>query len=177
MSNIYASRRSQRPTCAHRSQKIEMRHRISLRKLGRNSKERMTLFKNLVSNLVKHERIVTTLPKGKELRRISDKVVTLGKKDTPYAHQEVKWWMREPPLIDKVFKVLKYRYEERPGGYTRVLRIPNREGDKAPMAVVELVDNPLPPLRPSKEEYLRQKKALSKNKKDNDKKVVVSVTK
>ena len=67
-----------------------------------------------------------------------------------------------------MFNVLKKRYAERPGGYTRVLRIPNRKGDNAPLSVVELVDNPLPPLRPSKEEWLRQKKALSKNNKDND---------
>jgi large subunit ribosomal protein L17 len=124
-----------------------MRHGWKFRKLGRDTVHRKALLKNLATALIKHERIVTTLAKAKELRCIGDKMITLGKRNTPGSRAEAERWMREHSLVPKLFGDLRQRYQSRLGGYTRLLRIPNRAGDNAKMAVIELVDNPLPPLR------------------------------
>lgn len=108
---------------------------------------RRALLKNLATALIKHERIVTTLAKAKELRRVGDWMVTLGKRNTEESKAEAERWMMEHSLVPKLFGILRERYAVRSGGYTRLLRIPNRVGDNAKMAVIELVDNPLPPLR------------------------------
>ncbi|XP_064397584.1 large ribosomal subunit protein bL17-like [Halichondria panicea] len=129
-----------------------MRHRFGWSRLGRDSKHRRDLLKNMAMSLIKHERIMTTLPKAKELRRTGDMMITLGKKGSPHAKREAWNWMREDGvLVAKLFGPLRDRYMSRPGGYTRVLKAPNRKGDNAPMAVVELVGNRFPPLRPERE--------------------------
>lgn len=118
-----------------------------MRKLGRDSVHRRALLKNLATALIKHERIITTLAKAKELRRVGDKMITLGKKDTAGTRVEAERWMKEHSLVEKLFGELRQRYARRAGGYTRLLHIPNRTGDNAKMAVIELVDNSLPALR------------------------------
>lgn len=127
-----------------------MRHGVSFRKLGRDRLHRSSLLKNLATALIKHERIVTTLAKGKELRRVGDRMITLGKKGDSNARHKATTWMKEPLLVSKLFGSLKDRYLTRNGGYARLLRIPNRKGDNSPMAVVELVDNDLPHLLKNK---------------------------
>ena len=117
-----------------------MRHRTSGRKLNRTSSHRKAMFANMASALIKHEQITTTLPKAKELRRIADKLVSLGKRGDLHARRQALAQIKDRGLVDKLFKVLAERYRARAGGYTRVLRAGFRYGDSAPMAVIELVD-------------------------------------
>ena len=117
-----------------------MRHGNKLRKLNRTASHRKAMFANMASALVKHEQIVTTLPKAKELRRIVDKLITLGKRGDLHARRQAISRMRDKDQAAKLFEVLGPRYKERNGGYTRVLKAGFRYGDSAPMAVIELVD-------------------------------------
>ena len=117
-----------------------MRHRSSGRKLNRKSKHRQMLFRNLSQALIKHEQIVTTLPKAKDLRPVIEKLITLGKKGGLHARRQAFAQLRDEEMVTKLFDVLSARYSERAGGYTRVLRAGFRYGDAAPMAVIEFVD-------------------------------------
>ncbi len=117
-----------------------MRHRMSGRKLNRTKSHRRALFANLAVSLITHEQIKTTLPKAKDLRRVADKMVTLGKKGTVAARRQAMGYLRSEDAVKKLFDTLAGRYEERPGGYTRVLKAGFRYGDAAPMAVIEFVD-------------------------------------
>lgn len=117
-----------------------MRHGNKLRKLNRTASHRKAMFANMAAALVKHEQIVTTLPKAKELRRIVDKLITLGKRGDLHARRQAISRMRDKDQAAKLFEVLGPRYKERNGGYTRVLKAGFRYGDSAPMAVIELVD-------------------------------------
>jgi len=117
-----------------------MRHRLSGRKLNRTSAHRKAMFANMAVSLLKHEQIVTTVPKAKELRRIADRMITLGKRGNLHARRQAASFLRDDVIVRKVFDTLAERYKERPGGYTRVLRAGFRYGDSAPMAVIELVD-------------------------------------
>ena len=117
-----------------------MRHRKSGRQLNRNSSHRQAMFKNMAGSLVKHEVIKTTLPKAKELKPIVDKLITLGKKGSLHDRRRAFAMLRDDSTTVKLFETLGPRYEERSGGYTRVLKAGFRYGDSAPMAVIELVD-------------------------------------
>lgn len=117
-----------------------MRHRKAGRKLNRTSTHRSALFANMASALIKHEQIVTTLPKAKELRRVVDQLITLGKRGDLHARRQAFARIRDEEMVAKLFATLGPRYAERPGGYTRVLKAGYRFGDSAPMAVIELVD-------------------------------------
>ena len=117
-----------------------MRHRSAGRKLNRSSKHRQMLFRNLSQALIKHEQIVTTLPKAKELRPVIEKLITLGKKGGLHARRQAFAKLRDEKMVIKLFDVLSVRYSERQGGYTRVLKAGFRYGDAAPMAVIEFVD-------------------------------------
>jgi len=117
-----------------------MRHRKSGRKLNRTSSHRNAMFANMAASLIKHEQIVTTLPKAKELRSIVDKIITLGKRGDLHARRQAISKVRDVDMVKKLFDVLGPRYQERNGGYTRVLKAGFRYGDNAPMAVIELVD-------------------------------------
>ena len=117
-----------------------MRHRSAGRKLNRTSKHRQMLFRNLSQALIKHEQIVTTLPKAKELRPVVEKLVTLGKRGGLHARRQAFAQLRDDKIVTKLFDVLAERYTERAGGYTRVLKAGFRYGDSAPMAVIEFVD-------------------------------------
>lgn len=117
-----------------------MFHRKNQRRLNRTSSHRKALFANMMQALIKHEQIVTTLPKAKELRRVMDGIITFGKKGGLANRRLAIADVRDPVMVAKVFDVLAPRYAERQGGYTRVLKAGFRHGDAAPMAVIELVD-------------------------------------
>lgn len=117
-----------------------MRHRMSGRKLNRTSSHRKAMFSNMVASLLRHEQIKTTLPKAKELRGLTDKMITLGKRGDLHARRQAHAFLRDDEVVAKLFDGLADRYKERPGGYTRVLKAGFRYGDAAPMAMIELVD-------------------------------------
>ena len=117
-----------------------MRHRMSGRKFNRTSSHRKAMFANMAAALIKHEQITTTLPKAKDLRRVVDRLITLGKRGDLHARRQALSVLRDPKMAAKLFDVLAERYKERPGGYTRVLKAGFRYGDMAPIAVIELVD-------------------------------------
>jgi len=123
-----------------------MRHRIKHRKLNRTTSHRKAMLANMAASLVKHEQIVTTLPKAKELRPYVEKLITMGKQAAANPDRYVAKRrqaiskMRDTTQVKKIFDVLAERYEDRPGGYVRVLKAGFRYGDSAPMAIIELVD-------------------------------------
>jgi large subunit ribosomal protein L17 len=117
-----------------------MRHGIAHRKLGRTSAHRTALFANMAASLIKHEQIVTTLPKAKELRPFVEKLVTLAKRGDLHARRIAISRVRDVEQVGKLFETLGKRYAKRPGGYIRVLKAGYRYGDNAPMAVIEFVD-------------------------------------
>ena len=117
-----------------------MRHRVSGRKLNRTPSHRKSLFSNMATALLKHEQITTTLPKAKELRRVADKMITLGKRGNLHSRRRAFAFLRDDQVVSKLFGALAERYKERGGGYTRVLKAGFRYGDSAPMAVIELVE-------------------------------------
>ena len=119
-----------------------MRHRKTGRKLNRNSSHRKALFSNMVNSLIKHEIIKTTLPKAKELRGFAEPLITLAKSDSVAKRRLAFARLRDKDSVAKLFAELGPRYQERPGGYLRVLKCGFRTGDTAPMAYVELVDRP-----------------------------------
>jgi large subunit ribosomal protein L17 len=117
-----------------------MRHRKAGRKLNRTSPHRKAMFANMAAALIKHEQIVTTLPKAKELRPVVEKLITLGKRGDLHARRQAISRIGDAAMVAKLFETLGPRYKERDGGYTRVLKAGFRYGDSAPMAVIELVD-------------------------------------
>lgn len=117
-----------------------MRHGLKQRKLNRTSQHRVAMFANMAAALIKHEQIVTTLPKAKELKPIVDKLITLGKKGGLANRRLAIARLRDETQVKKLFDTLGPRYESRNGGYTRVLKAGFRYGDNAPLAVIELVD-------------------------------------
>lgn len=119
-----------------------MRHRHSGRKLNRNSTSRKAMFKNMAASLMRYELIKTTLPKAKELRRVAEPLITMAKEDSVSRRRLAFARLRDREVVTKLFNELGPRYKERPGGYLRILKCGFRSGDKAPMAIVELVDRP-----------------------------------
>jgi len=116
-----------------------MRHNIAGRKLGRASAHRRALYRNLVTDLLKHEKIVTTEPKAKEVRGLAEKMITLGKKSGLHSYRQALSYILDKKVADKLFADLAPRYSERPGGYTRMVKLEPRLGDGAPMVQLELV--------------------------------------
>jgi large subunit ribosomal protein L17 len=117
-----------------------MRHAKTHRKFNRRSDHRRAMLANLAASLIKHEQIVTTLPKAKDLRPIVEKLVTLGKRGGLHARRQAIAQMRDIAMVKKLFEVIGPRYKGRNGGYTRVLKAGYRHGDSAPVAVIEFVD-------------------------------------
>jgi large subunit ribosomal protein L17 len=117
-----------------------MRHGTSGRKFNRTSTHRKAMFANMAVALIKHEQITTTLPKAKDLRRVVDRLITLGKRGDLHARRQAHAVLRDRKITAKLFAELAERYKERAGGYTRVLKAGFRHGDMAPMGVIELVD-------------------------------------
>ena len=116
-----------------------MRHRVAGRHLGRPTDQRLALYRGLVRDLLLHERIQTTVAKAKEMRGMVDRVITYGKKGTLHHRRLALAYLPDKDVVAKVFSELAPRYAERPGGYTRVLKLAQRPGDGAPMAIMELV--------------------------------------
>jgi large subunit ribosomal protein L17 len=121
-----------------------MRHKLSGRQLSRNSPHRHALMRNMAGSLLRHETIHTTLPKAKELRRVVEPLITLGKRDSEANRRLAFARLRDGEVVSKLFADLGPRFRTRPGGYTRILRMVPRAGDNAPMALMQLVDRPAP---------------------------------
>ncbi len=117
-----------------------MRHASGYRKLNRTHTHRKAMFSNMTASLIVHEQIKTTLPKARELRRFIDRMISLGKKGTLHDRRRAFAFLRDDAAVTKLFSTLAERYQDRPGGYSRVLKAGFRYGDSAPMAVIELVD-------------------------------------
>ena len=125
-----------------------MRHRHGLRKLNRTSAHREAMLRNMCNSLLRHELIKTTLPKAKELRRVVEPLITLGKKPSLANRRLAFDRLRDREMVVKIFNELGPRYAARPGGYLRILKFGFRDGDNAPMALVELMDRPEPVAAP-----------------------------
>ena len=117
-----------------------MKHNISHRKLNRTSSHRKALLMNLSNALLKHEQITTTLPKAKELRPFVEKIISLGKKGDLHSRRKANSLLKDEKNIKRIFEVFSKRYQDRNGGFTRIIKLGNRHGDNAPTAVIELVD-------------------------------------
>ncbi len=144
-----------------------MRHRIAGRRLGRTSEHRLALMRNMSTSLFDKERIQTTLQKAKELRSFAEKLITLSKKESLHARRLVLRDVHDKAVVSKLFDTLSARYSQRPGGYTRIIKLGPRRGDNAEMAIIELVDAEIggaPEPAPAKD----KKAAGSKKKKAGD---------
>ncbi len=117
-----------------------MRHKKAGRRLGRTTPHRKAMMRNMVTSLLEHERIVTTTPKAKELRKLADQMITLAKRGDLHARRQALAVIRDKRVVDKLFSQLRDEYMDRNGGYTRILRTGNRNGDAAAMAIIELVN-------------------------------------
>ena len=120
-----------------------MRHRLGLRKLNRTSSHRLAMLRNMTVSLLRHEAIKTTLPKAKELRRVAEPILTLGKNPSLANRRLAFARLRDREMVTKLFDELGPRYATRNGGYSRILKFGFRKGDNAPMALIELVDRPM----------------------------------
>jgi large subunit ribosomal protein L17 len=136
-----------------------MRHQLSGRQLSRNSAHRHALMRNMAASLLRHETIRTTLPKAKELRRVVEPLITLAKSDSQTSRRRAFDQLRDDAVVEKLFVELGPRYQTRPGGYTRILRMLPRPGDAAPMALMQLVDQPEKAAAPPGEEPAAKAKA------------------
>lgn len=119
-----------------------MEHKVGNRKLQRTTAHRLAMLKNMVTSLIEHERITTTVPKAKEARKMAEKVITLGKKGGLHNVRLAQRYVKDRVLLEKLFGELKTRYANRAGGYTRLMRAGFRRGDAADIAILELVDRP-----------------------------------
>lgn len=117
-----------------------MRHQVRKKSLGRTTSHRLAMFRNMVTSLIEYESITTTLPKAKQLRTYIDKMVTLGKKNTLHAKRQALSFLRGRQSVDKLFNEIAPRYGNRPGGYSRIFKVGYRNGDNAPLAIIELID-------------------------------------
>ena len=117
-----------------------MRHGKAHRKFNRTDEHRKAMFENMAASLIKHEQIITTLPKAKDLRPIVEKLVTLGKRGDLHSRRQAIAVLQDETIVTKLFDVLASRYKTRQGGYTRVLKAGFRHGDNAPMAIIEFID-------------------------------------
>ena len=150
-----------------------MRHNLGYRKLNKTTEHRKALFKNMLNSLIKYEQIITTLPKAKELKPQIDKVITLGKKKQLSNKKKLFSKLQDKNSVIKVFDILSKRYENRKGGYSRVLKAGFRTGDDAPMAVIELVDRNVEAKKLDKP----KKKTDKSSEKTNDKKITEPIKK
>ena len=135
-----------------------MRHKFGYKKLNRTSEHRKALIKNMLNSLIKYEQITTTLPKAKVLRPQADKIITLGKKDNLQNTKTLFSKLQDSKSTNKVKKTLSKRYQNRKGGYTRIIKAGFRYGDNAPMAIIEFVDRDLEAKRVDKKKKDREKK-------------------
>jgi large subunit ribosomal protein L17 len=137
-----------------------MKHRIAGRRLDRTTEHRTAMFRNMVTSLLRHEKIVTTTPKAKELKRIADKVITQAKRGTPHARRLVNRDIKDVEVLVKLFGPVADRFKARPGGYTRIIKVGRRAGDNAEMSVIELVEKT--PAEPAGDEKATKSKKAEK---------------
>ncbi len=136
-----------------------MRHRVAGKKLGRKTAHRLMMFRNMVTSLLDKERIRTTLPRAKAVRPIVERMITLGKRETLHARRQALAFIKDPAVVSKLFKTLAPRFAQRPGGYTRIIRLGFRDGDGAQMAILELIGSEF---KPAKSEGSKKGKKGSK---------------
>jgi large subunit ribosomal protein L17 len=136
-----------------------MRHRNAGRKLGRKTPHRIMMFRNLVTSLLDKERVRTTLPRAKEARPIAERMITLGKRESLHARRQALAFVKDPEVVSKLFKTLAPRFAERPGGYTRIIRLGFRQGDGAQMAILELIGSGYKARKPAEKKGKKAKKA------------------
>lgn len=117
-----------------------MRHNKTGRRLGRKPDHRQHMMRNMVTSFFEHEKITTTVTRAKELRKLVDKMITLGKRGDLHARRQALQVIRDQKIVAKLFEMIAPRYSDRPGGYTRIIRLENRQGDNAPMVIFELVE-------------------------------------
>jgi large subunit ribosomal protein L17 len=139
-----------------------MRHQLSGRQLSRNSSHRHALMRNLAAALLRYETIRTTVPKAKELRRVVEPIITLGKKDSQHARARAFSILRDRALVEKLFTDVGPRFASRAGGYTRILKMEDRPGDSAPMALMQLVDGAVKAEAPAEDAAPKKKRAAKK---------------
>lgn len=126
-----------------------MRHNKSGRRLGRKPDHRQHMMKNMVTSFFEHEKITTTVTRAKELRKLVDKMITLGKRGDLHARRQALQVIQDQKVVAKLFDMIAPRYAERPGGYTRIIKLENRQGDNAPMSIIELVEEGFEPKQKS----------------------------
>ena len=122
-----------------------MRHNSAGRRLGRKTSHRVAMFRNMVTSLLNHEKITTTDAKAKEIRSVAEKMITLGKRGDLHAMRQAAAYIREKSVVTKLFATIAPRYKERSGGYTRIIKLGTRQGDTAPLSLIELVEEGLEP--------------------------------
>ena len=143
-----------------------MRHRNTNRKLSRNTSHRRALLRNLVTSLLDHERLMTTLPKAKELRPLAEKMITLGKHDNLHARRQVQAYVLKEATAKKVFDTIAPRFTDRKGGYSRIIKLGNRKGDGADLAIIELIGSELEVKKAERAEKAKGKQAKEEKKKE-----------
>ena len=144
-----------------------MRHRNAGRKLSRNTSHRRALLRNLVTSLLEHGRLMTTLPKAKEVRPLAEKMITLGKLDSLHARRQVHSYLLKDATAKKVFDTIAPTFADRKGGYSRIIRLGNRKGDGADLAIIELLGSDLEAKK--KERAAKEQEKQSKKPKNDDK--------
>ena len=135
-----------------------MRHRVAGRKLGRKTAHRLSMFRNMVTSLLDKERIHTTLPKAKAVRPLAERMITLGKRESLHARRRAASYIRDPQVVSKLFDTLAPRFADRPGGYTRIIRLGFRDGDGAHMAILELLGSEFKPAKAEEDKGKRARK-------------------
>ena len=133
-----------------------MRHRVAGKKLGRTTAHRMMMFRNMVTSLLDKERIQTTLERAKAVRPIAERMITLGKRETLHARRQALAFVKDPAIVSKLFDTIAPRFSDRPGGYTRIIRLGYRDGDGAKKAIIELIGSEY---KPAKKETKGKKKS------------------
>lgn len=145
-----------------------MRHRNANRKLSRNTSHRRALLRNLVTSFLEHGRLMTTLPKAKEIRPLAEKMITLGKRDNLHARRQVHAYLLSDSTAKKVFDTVAPKFADRKGGYSRIIKLGNRKGDGADLAIIELLGSELEVKKAERAAKAQEKEA--KKEKDKDKK-------
>ena len=134
-----------------------MRHRNGHRKLSRNTSHRRALLRNLVTDLLEHGRLMTTLPKAKEIRPLAEKMITLGKRDSLHARRQVQSYVMRDGIAKRVFDTIAPKFADRKGGYSRIIKLGNRKGDGADLAIIELLGSELEVKKAERAEKAKEK--------------------
>ena len=146
-----------------------MRHRNEGRKLSRNTSHRRALLRNLVTSLLEHGRLMTTLPKAKEVRPLAEKMITLGKRDSLAARRQVQSYLLKEAIAKKVFDTIAPKFADRKGGYSRIIKLGNRKGDGADIAIIELLGSELEAKKAERAAKAKEKDAKKPKSEDQDK--------